>query len=139
MADVTLIALADAAPSSGRARGRDRAHSEVPAATARPALCASDLPSHLAVDDGRNGLVALRELVKRWACFPQQRLMMIDQAPRRYRWHDRLTSRRTTLCASRRWSMRLVTVTVSRFPAGSTSIAAVRPIGLATSLDPATE
>ena len=51
VADVTLIALADAAPSSGRARGRDRAHSEVPAATARPALCASDLPAHLAVGD----------------------------------------------------------------------------------------
>ena len=50
---------------------------------ARPALCASDLPAHLAVGDGRNGLVALREFVKRWACFSQQRPMMIAQAPRR--------------------------------------------------------
>ena len=89
VADVRLVAVADAAPSSGRACGwEDRARSEAPAAAARPALCASELPARLAVGDRRGGVVALRELVKRWACFPQQRPMMIGQAPRRYRWYD---------------------------------------------------
>ena len=45
----------------------------------------------------RNGLVDLREFVKRWACFPKQRPMMAAQAPRRHRWHDWLTSRRHDL------------------------------------------
>lgn len=98
MANVRLIAVADAARRSGGACGwEDRAQSETQGEVARPALCASDLPAHLAVGDGRNGLVALREFVKRWACFPQQRAMMIAEAPRHHRWHDRFTSRRHDL------------------------------------------
>ena len=90
--------MPDAASSSCSAGGReDQTLSEVSAMVAHPALCASDLPAHLAVGDGRNGVVALRDLVKRWACFSQQRPMMIAQAPRRYRWYDRLTSRRHDL------------------------------------------
>lgn len=84
--DGRFIAVADAAPGSGNAGGREEhAHSEVSAMVDRPALCAADLPTHLTVGDGRNGLVALREFVKRWACFPQQRPMMIAQVPRRLR------------------------------------------------------
>ena len=49
VADVSLIAMADAVLSSGSAGGRvDGARSDERAAVARPALCASDLPADLA-------------------------------------------------------------------------------------------
>ena len=54
---------------------------------ARPVLRAVDLPALLARDDGRGRIVALRELVKRWACDPEQRPQMIAQAPKRYRFY----------------------------------------------------
>lgn len=139
MADVRLIAVADAAPRSGRARGwEDRAHSEVPAA-ARPALCASDLPAHLAVGDGRNGLVALREFVKHWACFPQQRPMMIAQPPRRHRWYDRLTSRWHDLVCISAVVHALCDRGGVAVPSWVYKHRSRRPIGLAALLDPTTE
>jgi len=129
VADVRLAAVADAAPGSGSARSwEDQARNdERAAAAARPALCAFDLPAHLAAGDRCGGVVALRESVKRWACFPQQRPLMIVQG---LAVTGGMTGSRragTILCVSRRWSMRFVTVTVSRFPAGSTSTAAVAP------------
>ena len=104
--------MEDAALGLGSTGGReDQARSDERVAAARPALCASDLPAHLAVGDGRNGLVVLREFVKRWACFPQQRPMMIAQGP--VVSGGVAGSRRvgTISCASRLWSMRFATVT----------------------------
>ena len=140
VADGRLVAAADAAPGSGNVGGREEhAHSEVSAMVARPALCASDLPAHFAVGGSRNGLVALRELVKRWACFPQERPMMIAQAPRRHRWHDRLTSRRHDL-------VRISAVVHALCDRDGVAVRgwvykhrSPGPIGLAPSLDPATE
>lgn len=137
-ADGRLAGMEDASPSMGSACGREgQTHSEVSAVVARPALCASDLPPHLAVGDGRNGLVALRELVKRWACFPQQRPMMIAQAPRRHRWHDRLTSRRHDLVRISPVVHALCDRDGVAVPGWVYKHRSRRPIGLAASLDPA--
>ena len=126
--------------ASGNAGGREEhAHSEVSAMVARPALCAADLPTHLAAGDGRNGLVALREFVKRWACFPQQCPMMIAQAPRRHRWYDRLTSRRHDLVRISAVVHALCDRDGVAVPAWVYKHRSRRPIGLATSLDPTTE
>lgn len=123
VADGRLVAVADAAPSRA----------------ARPALCASDLPAHLAVGDGRNGLVALREFVKRWACFPQERPMMIAQTPRRHRWYDRLTSRRHDLVRISAVVHALCARDGVAVPNWIYKHRSRRPIGLAASLDPTTE
>ncbi len=132
--------MGDAAPSSESVGGRqEREQSEAPAATARPALCASDLPAYLAVGDGRNGLVDLREFVKRWACFPQQRPLMIAQAPRRHRWHDRLTSRRHDLVRISAVVHALCDRDGVAVPGWVYKHRSRRPIGLAASLDPTTE
>ena len=140
MADVRLVAVADAAPSSGRAcGGEDRARSEAPAAAARPALCASELPAHLAAGDRRGGVVALRELVKRWACFPQQRPMMIGQAPRRYRWYDRFTSRRHDLVRISAVVHALCDRDGVAVPGWVYKHRSRRPIGVVASFDPTTE
>lgn len=139
-ADSRLAAVGDAAPSSESVGGRqEREQSEAPAATARPALCASDLPAYLAVGDGRNGLVDLREFVKRWACFPQQRPLMIAQAPRRHRWHDRLTSRRHDLVRISAVVHALCDRDGVAVPGWVYKHRSRRPIGLAASLDPTTE
>ena len=140
VADGTLVAVAYAAPSSGNAGGgEEHALSEVSAMAARPALYAADLPAHLAVGDGRSGLVALREFVKRWACFPQQRPMMIAQAPRRHRWHDRLTSRRHDLVRISAVVHALCDRDGLAVPGWVYKHRSRRPIGLAPSLDPAAE
>ena len=140
VADVRLLAMADAAPSSGSAAGRvDQAGSEEPVVVARPALCAADLPAHFAVGDGRNGLVALREFVKRWACFPQERPIMIAEAPLRQRWHDRLTSRRHDLVRISAVVHALCDRDGVAVPGWVHKHRSRRPIGLAASLDPTTE
>lgn len=140
VADVRLLAMVDAAPSSGSAAGRvDQAGSEEPVVVARPALFASDLPAHVAVGDGRNGLVALREFVKRWACFPQQRPMMIAQAPRRHRWYDGFTSRRHDLVRISAVVHALCDRVGVAVPGWVCEHRSRRPIGLAASLDPTTE
>ena len=132
--------MADETPSSGSAGTRgDQVRSEVQAAMVRPALCASDLPAHLAVGDGRNGLVALREFVKRWACFSQQRPMMIAQAPRRRRCYDRLTSRRHDLVRISAVVHALCGRDGVAVPSWVYKHRSRRPIGLAASLDPTTE
>ena len=58
---------------------------------------AAGLPGRMARCDGRGGVVELRELVKGWACFPEQRQAMIAAAPRRHRRLDRFTRRRWDL------------------------------------------
>ena len=132
--------MGDSAPGSGSACGWEgRADSEVTAAAARPALCASDLPAPFAVGDGRNGLVDLREFVKRWACFPQQRPMMIAHAPRRHRWHHRFTSRRHDLVRIAAVVHALCDRDGVAVPGWVYKHRSRRPIGLAASLDPTTE
>ena len=132
--------MADATPRLGGAFGRGvRARSVTRDTAARPALCASDLPAHLAAGDRRGGAVPLRELVKRWACFPQQRPMMIAQAPRRHRWHDRLTSRRHDLVRISAVVHALCDRDGVSVPGWVYKHRSRRPIGLAASLDPTTE
>ena len=58
---------------------------------------AAGMPGRMACGDGRGGVVELRELVKRWACLPEQRQAMIAAPPRRHRRLDRLTRRRWDL------------------------------------------
>ena len=58
---------------------------------------AAGLPGRMARCDGRGGIVELRELVKRWACCPEQRQAMVAGAPRRHRCLDRFTRRRWDL------------------------------------------
>ena len=66
--DGGLVAMADAAPSSGIAGGREAQARNEAHVAALLALCASDLSAHLAAGDRRGGVMALREMVKRWAC-----------------------------------------------------------------------
>ena len=137
--DGRLAAVADAAPSSDSACGwEDQTRSDERAAD-RPALCASDLPAHLAAGDRRGGVVALRELVKRWACFPQQRPMMVARAPRRHRWHDRFTSRRHDLARISAVVHALCDRDGVAVPGWVYKHRSRRPIGVVASLDPATE
>ena len=58
---------------------------------------AAGLPGRMARCDGRGGVVELRELVKWWACCPEQRQAMIAAAPSRHRRLDRFTRRRWDL------------------------------------------
>ncbi len=139
-ADVRLVAVADVAPSSGSAGGRvGKSRSDERAAAARPALCAADLPAHLAAGDRRGGAVALRELVKRWACFPQQRPMMIARAPRRHRWFDRFTSRRHDLVRISAVVHALCDRDGVAVPGWVYKHRSRRPLGVVASFDPATE
>ena len=55
---------------------------------------AAGLPERMAQPDGRGGVVELRELVKRWACSPDEREAMIAAPPRRHRRLDRFMRRR---------------------------------------------
>lgn len=140
VADDRLAAVVDAVPSSGSVGGRlDRTHSEAAAVAAAPALRASDLPTHLAAGDRRGGVVALRELVKRWACFPQQRPMMIAQAPRRHRWYDRFTSRRHDLVCISAVVHALCDRDGVAVPGWVYKQRSRRPIGVVASFDPASE
>ena len=103
---------------------------------ARPVLRAVDLPALLARDDGRGRIVALRELVKRWACDPEQRPRMIAQAPKRYRFYYRFTARR--------WDLARVAAVVHALcdrdgvpvPGWVWRHRCHRPIGVVASLDP---
>ncbi len=132
--------MADAAPGSGSARGwEDQAQSDERSAAAPPALCASHLPAHLAAGDRRGGVVALRELVKRWACFPQQRPMMIVEAPRRHRWYDRFTSRRHDLVRISAVVHALCDRDGVAVPGWVYKHRSRRPIGVVASLDPASQ
>lgn len=60
-------------------------------------LDTAGLPGRMARPDGRGAVVELRELVKWWACFPDEREAMIAAAPRRHRRLDRFTRRRWDL------------------------------------------
>ena len=55
------------------------------------------LPQLISQDDGRGRIVDLRVLVKDWATNPTAREAMIENPPRRRRWHDRFTRRRRDL------------------------------------------
>ena len=106
----------------------------------RRLLCACDLPALLAVDDNRGRVVALRELVKRWACLPEQRAAMIQQAPRRHRFYDRWFS-------VRRYDLARIAAVVHALcdrdgvaaPGWVSRHRARRPIGIVASFDPGSE
>ncbi len=106
---------------------------------ARPVLCASDLPRHLAHGDRRGGVVALRELVKRWACHPQQRPMMVAEAPRRHRWYDRCTSRRGDLARIAAVVHALCDRDGVPVPDWVWKHRSRRPVGVVASLDPGSQ
>ena len=125
--------MAEVTPNSWSTSGGDV---EAHVAVARPALCASDLPAHLAAGDRRGGVVALRELVKRWACFPQQRPTMIAEAPRRHRWYDRFTSRRRDLARISAVVHALCDRDGVAVPGWVWKHRSRRPIGVVASLDP---
>lgn len=63
----------------------------------KPVLTAADLPALMANPQSRARAADLREFVKRWACFPQQRTAMIQQAPKHDRFRNRFTSKRRDL------------------------------------------
>lgn len=131
--------MEDEVSSSDSGGGRvARAGSDARAA-GLPALCAAGLPAHLAAGDRRGGVVALRELVKRWACFPQQRPVMVAQAPRRHRCYDRFTSRRHDLVRIAAVVHALCDRDGVAVPGWVYKHRSRRPIGVVASLDPATE
>ena len=103
-------------------------------------LCASDLPALLAEDDNRGRVVALRELVKRWACFPEQRAAMIAEAPRRHRFYDRwFTVRRDDLARIAAVVHAVCDRDAVPVPGWVSKHRARRPIGIVASLDPHSE
>ena len=89
--------MVDSIRASRESRSGSIVERGAPVRGPRPVLRAVDLPALLARDDGRGRIVALRELVKRWACDPEQRPQMIAQAPKRYGFYDRFTARRWDL------------------------------------------
>ncbi len=102
-----------------------------------PRLCASDLLALLAVDDNRGRVVALREFVKRWACFREQRAAMIEQAPRRYRFYGRwFTVRRNDLARIAAVVHAMCDRDDIPAPPWVSKHRARRPIGIVASLDP---
>ena len=106
----------------------------------RPLLRACDLPSLLAVDDNRGRVAALRELVKRWACLPEQRAAMIEQAPRRHRFYDRwFTVRSDDLARIAAVVHALCDRDGVAVPGWVSRHRARRPIGIVASLDPGSE
>ena len=99
-------------------------------------IVAAGLPGRMARPDGRGGVVELRELVKRWACSPEQRQAMIAAAPRRHRRLDRFTKRR--------WDLARVAAVVHALcdrdgvpvPGWVWKHRASRPVGITPLMDP---
>ena len=110
-----------------------------PACGARPVLRAVDLPALLARDVGRGRIVALRELVKRWACDPEQRPVMIAQAPKRYRFYDRFTARRWDLARVAAVVHALCDRDAVPVPGWVWRHRCRHPIGVVASLDPSSK
>ncbi len=102
-------------------------------------LCAADLPALLARDDGRGRIVALRELVKRWACYPEQRVVMVAQAPKRYRFYDRFTARRWDLARVAAVVHALCDRDAVEVPRWVWQHRCRHPIGIVDSLDPSSK
>ena len=105
----------------------------------RQLLGACDLPALLAVDDNRGRVVALRELVKRWACVPEQRAAMIEVAPRRHRFYDRWFTARRDLARIAAVVHTMCDRDGVPAPGWVSKHRARRPIGIVASLDPDSE